>query len=60
MNVGDMVRVLPPFDEVFAGLYVIREIVGTTAHLDGIPEGFADAFDFSHLEVADPLTPGAL
>ena len=50
MNPGDLVRILPPFAEAFPGAYVIREIVGTTAHLDGIPEGFADAFDVSHLE----------
>jgi len=52
MNIGDSVRILAPFDGAFPDVYVIREIQGTTAFLDGIPEGFADAFDFDHLVLA--------
>ena len=50
MNPGDLVRVLAPFDGAFPDVYTVRELVGSTAFLDGIPTGFADAFDVSHLE----------
>jgi len=49
---GAVVRVLPPFDGAFPGVFTIRAVSGTTAFLDGIPEGFADAFDFAYLEKA--------
>jgi len=49
---GAMVRVLPPFDSAFPDVYQVRSVDGTTAFLDGIPEGFADAFDFIHLVLA--------
>jgi hypothetical protein len=52
MKIGDTVRTLPPFDGAFPDTYIIRDIQGTTAFLDGIPEGFADAFDFDHLVLA--------
>jgi hypothetical protein len=50
--VGMSVRTLPPFDGAFPDIYTIRSIEGSTAFLDGIPEGFADAFDFDHLVLA--------
>lgn len=49
---GAMVRVLAPFDSAFPDVYEIRSIDGTTAFLNRIPEGFADAFDFTHLVLA--------
>jgi hypothetical protein len=52
MKFGDAVKILPPFDGAFPDTYTIREITGTTAFLDGVPEGYADAFDFSHLVLA--------
>lgn len=48
---GATVRILPPFDQAFPDVYAIRDIQGSTAFLDGIPEGFADAFDLSFLEL---------
>lgn len=51
MNPLDQVRILPPFSDAFPGVFSIREIVGTTAFLDGIPEGFSDAFDLCFLEL---------
>ncbi len=53
MEPGISVRILPPFAEAFPDVYVIRSITDTTAMLIGIPEGFADAFDVSFLEVAN-------
>ncbi len=50
MAPGVMVRILEPFASSFPGVFIIRAVEGQTAFLDGIPEGFADAFDFSHLE----------
>ncbi len=52
MNIGDSVRILEPFASAFPDVYTIREIQGTTAFLVGIPEGFADAFDFTYLVLA--------
>lgn len=52
MNIGDSVRILEPFASSFPGVFTIRAIEGSTAFLDGIPEGFADAFDFDHLVLA--------
>ena len=52
MNIGDVVRMLPPFDEAFHETYVVVAVDGTTAFLDNIPEGFANAFDFTHLVLA--------
>ena len=51
LNVGDKVRVLPPFDQAFPDNYVVMSIEGSTCFLDGIPEGFANAFDVAYLEV---------
>lgn len=48
-EVGSHVRILPPFGEAFPDVYTVRAIDGSTAFLDGIPEGFADAFDLSFL-----------
>lgn len=48
---GCTVRVLPPFDEAFPGTYTVRSVESTTAFLDGVPEGMADAFDMAFLEV---------
>lgn len=52
MNVGDTVKVLPPFDEHFSELYVIEQV--TTAE-DGqvvyYLEGVFGAFSADHLEV---------
>ena len=47
---GDVVRILEPFASAFPGTFTVRAVDGTTAFLDGIPEGFNDAFDFSFLE----------
>lgn len=47
---GTPVRVLEPFAEAFPGTYLIGSTEGTTAFLEGIPEGFPAAFDFCHLE----------
>jgi hypothetical protein len=44
-----IVRVLPPFDGAFPDTYEILSVDGTTAYLGGIPEGFANAFDFQYL-----------
>lgn len=52
MNVGDSVKILEPFAQTFPDTYVIREIQGTTAFLDGIPPDFADAFDLIFLVLA--------
>ena len=49
--VGATVRVLATFDEAFPGTYTVGAVDGTTAFLDGVPEGAANAFDFSYLEV---------
>lgn len=47
---GASVRVLAPFSEAFPGVYSVRSVDGRTAHLDGLPDGASDAFDFSYLE----------
>lgn len=52
MGIGDSVIVLDPFNGAFPGIYTIVDLQGTTAFLDGIPEGFANAFDLIHLEKA--------
>jgi hypothetical protein len=49
MKPGDSVKILPTFDEAFPDTYTIRELKDTTAFLDGLPEGYADAFDVIHL-----------
>lgn len=53
--VGDRVRVLPPFLEAFAGVYVVVEVVsnpdGTTAY---ILDQDAGGFDAIYLEAASP------
>lgn len=51
IEVGALVKVLSPFNEAFPGTYTVRGVEGTTAFLDGVPEGYADAFDVSYLEV---------
>ena len=53
MEPGASVRILPPFDGAFPGVYTVNAIEGTTAFLGGIPEDFANAFDVSFLEVVD-------
>lgn len=44
MNIGDLVRVLPPFSESFPGVYQITAIVnsadGSTAYILGDHGGF--------------------
>lgn len=50
-TIGCTVRVLEPFAQAFPDLYTVRAIEGTTAFLDGVPEGMADAFDIAFLEV---------
>jgi hypothetical protein len=52
MNPGDLVKVLPPFDQAFPGTFTVRAVEGNTAFLDGVPEGFSDAFDLVYLEKA--------
>lgn len=52
MNIGDSVRILEPFAQAFPDVYVIRDIQGTTAFLDGIPLDYADAFDLVFLVLA--------
>lgn len=47
---GQQVRILPPFAEAFPGTYTISDVDGSACFLDGIPEGFANAFDVSYLE----------
>ena len=51
MNPGAIVRILPPFDSAFPGTFTVRAVEGPTAFLDGMPEGYADAFDVAFLEV---------
>lgn len=48
---GDTVRILAPFADAFPDTYTVGTVEGTTAFLTGIPEDFANAFDFSFLEV---------
>ncbi len=48
---GALVKILPPFDAAFPGTFIIRAVEGTTVFLDGIPDGFAEAFDFSYVEL---------
>lgn len=47
---GQQVRILPPFADAFPGVYTISDVDGSTCFLDGIPEGFTNAFDASYLE----------
>ena len=51
LTIGSTVRVLEPFASAFPDTYTVRAIEGSTAFLDGVPEGMADAFDISFLEV---------
>lgn len=40
MQVGDLVRVLPPFESTYDGEYTIVSFDGDTYFLDGVEGGF--------------------
>lgn len=53
LEVGDLVRILPPFSDTFDGTYVIVSVQsegGSTAYFVGGIEG---GFDASYLELAE-------
>lgn len=51
MNIGDTVRVLPPFSEAFPGEYVITEQVMDDAGQVANILGDAGGFDAKYLEL---------
>lgn len=48
---GAAVHIKEPFTAAFPDACAIGSVEGTTAFLDGIPEGFTNAFTFEHMEV---------
>lgn len=51
IQVGSQVKVLAPFDSAFPDTYTVESMEGTTAFLANVPEGLANAFDVTYLEV---------
>jgi len=44
MNIGDKVKVLPPFDISYSDIYIITTIENETYFLEGIEGGFCSIY----------------